>query len=486
MPPRIMIISLVDEENVRSAVSGAENSLRECWAKLVLLQNEDMSRVEFLAALTSFQPTLLAALVRLESFYNELCQAKRDLVSHKAHLKPHSFSEERRKLEKYKDLVDAVIDIGKALGDAFAWLFYQRNRWLLKRHYEHEFIPRLPTRLGGAGEVGFLKNHPTFGRYFVLSHSITTFLRLGDVSLIDPRNLKVAAIGELKTQKVSGTEATTSIFLLGKSALPPDMLPKLSPDPQATQRINKQLDPKVLARLKRQMRSIENSFKQPRAKIAPEPLAMALACSKLTELFDNSSGSVWGRVTVGQGLMLVGVRREHSSLFDRLTGGISNREEYKRNQDRVNLAAQDIVDKTLPDNTFIISSMPYPAQDRYELELGMRPLFWWPVSTQVREAVIFRRMAVMTLYNPVFLIDRLRRAGFDVESKGAGMIGISKACGQGRMKLIGLTYIYDLIQKHLFSEETVVAMIKRAVGSVERANINQTSYVGLDFDFVFQ
>jgi hypothetical protein len=213
---------------------------------------------------------------------------------------------------------------------------------------------------------------------------------------------------------------------------------------------------------------------------------MALACSKLTELFDNSSGSVWGRVTVGQGLMLVGVRREHSSLFDRLTGGISNREEYKRNQDRVNLAAQDIIDKTLPDNAVIISSMPYPTQDRYELELGMRPLFWWPVSTQVREAVIFRRMAVMTLYNPVFLIDRLRRAGFDVESNGAGMIGISKAYGQGRMKLIGLTYIYDLIQKHLFSEETVVAMIKRAVGSVEEAGIQQTTLVSLDFDFIFQ
>jgi hypothetical protein len=481
-----MIISLVDEENVRSVVSAAENSLKECWAKLVLLQTEDISREEFLTALTSFQPTLLAALVRLESFYNELCQAKRDLVSHKAHLKQDEFAKETRKLEKYKGLVNAVIDIGKALGDAFAWLFYQRNRWLLKRHYEHEFIPCLPTRLGGAGEVGFLKNHPMFGRYLVLSHSITTFLRHGDVSLIDPRNLNVAAIGELKTQKVSGTEATTSIFLLGKSALPPDMLPKLSPTPQATLRIKKQLDPKVLARLKRQMQSIENTFKQPRVKIAPNPLGMALACSKLMELFDNSSGTVWGRVMVGHGLMLVGVRRELPSLFDRLTGGISDREEYKRNQDRVALAAHNIVDKTLPGNTVIVGSMPYPTQHRYELELGMRPLFWWPLSTQVREAVIFRRMAVMTLYNPAFLIRGLRNAGLDVESKGAGMIGISKAYGRGHIKLIGVPYIYDLIQKHLFSEETVIAMIKRAVGSVEEAGVQQTSWASINFDFIFE
>jgi hypothetical protein len=61
--------------------------------------------------------------------------------------------------------------------------------------------------------------------------------------------------------------------------------------------------------------------------------------------------------------------------------------------------------------------MFYPAEGRYELGLKMRPLFWWPLSTEVREAIIFKRMAVLTLYNPAFLIKALREAGFDVQFK---------------------------------------------------------------------
>ena len=157
----------MDEESVKHAVLTGETALRDCWAKLILLQSTGVSKKEFLTTLLSFQPTLLAALVEIESCYNEICKAQRNLVSKRQSVKSKLFSEEKQKLEHFKHVLNGVINIGKTLGDAFAWIFYQRNRPLLQKHYEHEFIPRLPTRLGGRGEVEFVRNHPMFGQYFV-------------------------------------------------------------------------------------------------------------------------------------------------------------------------------------------------------------------------------------------------------------------------------------------------------------------------------
>jgi len=54
------------------------------------------------------------------------------------------------------------------------------------------------------------------------------------------------------------------------------------------------------------------------------------------------------------------------------------------------------------------------------------------------------------------------------------------------MHVVGMTYLYELIQTHLFTEETIVTMLQKSVEKIEKARIKQTTYVSLDFDFVFQ
>ena len=338
MTANIETVTLINEETVKGVISIAEKSLKDCWSKLTLLQSNTTSKKDWFDAFFSFQPDLFKVLVELESFYNEVCEIERDLISKKAII-IKIFPEQMQKHERYKRVLDGIIDIGKTLGDAFAWIFYQHNRPLLKKHYEHEFIPRLPSRLGGRGEVEFIRNHQVFGRYFVLSHSITTFLREGD---------------------------------------------------------------------------------------------------------------------------------------------------YNINLDRVLSDAKNIINKSLPDNGLIIGFMPYPAKKRYELQLRMRPLFWWPLSAEVREAIIFKRMVVMTLYNPAFLINDLRKVGFDVEFTKEGSIGISKRYGAGRLILVGVRYLYEMIQAHLFSEDTIIALIQKPIERLEKADIKRKTYVDLDYDFVFQ
>ena len=294
MNVKIESVTLISQDDVKWVVASAEKSLKGCWEKLVQLQNQS-SKKEQLEGLISFQPELLSILVELESFYNKVCEMERELIT-KSTSAQRIYKDEVERIAHYKRLLDGIIDIGKSLGDAFAWIFYLNDRVLLKKHYEHEFIPRLPTRMGGIGEVEFVRNCQKFGRYFVLSHSITTFLREGDVSLIGPGSRKVAAVGELKTERKSETEIITSIYFLGGRKFPKNMLPKTSTKPKDGQTSKQTWDTGFAERLKKQIERMKKMFDESNCVKIPERLKMSLASAKLEKLFCKSSTANWGHV----------------------------------------------------------------------------------------------------------------------------------------------------------------------------------------------
>jgi hypothetical protein len=478
-------IALINPEDVRSIISSAEAALKACWEKLTILQTRQISKKQRLEIFISFQPELLSTLVKLESLYNAICENERQVRANAAVFRK-GFPDEITRIKRYKELLDGIIDVGKSIGDAFAWIFHLHNRPLLRKHYEHQFIPRLPTRIGGTGELEFIRNCQMFGRYFALSHSITTFLRVGDISLIDPTTLHIAAIGELKTVKKSATEIITTVVILGGRKLRRNMFPK--PHRKTSREPSRaNWDARFSTRLEKQVKNMKAFFKKNEPALTPEALEMSLSFPKLDKLFKASSEDNWGNVQVGRGLLLIGVRSRDTSWAEQVDKVPENEGEiYKCNMDRIPRQAQVIVDKDLSDNSLIIDSMFYPAKGRYELELKMRPLFWWPLSLETREAIAFQKMRVMTLYNPAFFIKALREAGFDVESNKGSDLHVTRKYRNGCLKIVGMRYLYKLLQTHLFKEETIVKMLQKAVQKVEKVQIKQSTYVALDFDFAFQ
>jgi hypothetical protein len=154
---------MITEEQIRQTVLKAEEIFQDCWAKL-----SDMNNAEILF---SFQPTLLTALYQVEVTYRTICREERKLNSQKTSSNQKQISESMQTLVRYKRVLTQVLDVGKALGDSFAWIFYGNERELLKRHYDHEFIPHLALNTGGQGEFEFARNTPQFGKYIVLMHS---------------------------------------------------------------------------------------------------------------------------------------------------------------------------------------------------------------------------------------------------------------------------------------------------------------------------
>src|SRR4051812_19425295 len=122
---------------IESAISRAEESFQDYWSKLILLRG-GKDRAELLHALVSFQPTLGLALYRLESQYILVCREARGLLQKKPGANRKWLQSRIRALNGYKHILQETMDVGKSLGDAFAWLFYKNNHELLQKHYDED------------------------------------------------------------------------------------------------------------------------------------------------------------------------------------------------------------------------------------------------------------------------------------------------------------------------------------------------------------
>jgi hypothetical protein len=228
-------------------------------------------------------------------------------------------------MRDYRRILDGTIDVGKVLGDSFAWLFYQKERKLLKEHQKHQRIMRSAVGTGGLGEITFIKRLPKVNHYFVIYHGTTTFLRLGDISMIDTKTLKVAAIGELKSHKLGDTEINITVKLVGPKLMS-DLVPP-GPKYYGERPTLRKLEPAQIERLNRQITAIENSFKPIETNTigtGPE-LRVDWNIAKLGALYRSSNARKFTYVKADRGLLLAGLKLPRSTLWTTLaSAGKSN------------------------------------------------------------------------------------------------------------------------------------------------------------------
>src|SRR5712692_10155364 len=107
---------------VRTCIDDAERSFLECWQTLVAMKT--LAELEG-NALFAFQPTLAAALFKLDDTYRMLIAVRKALIQNKTSHSSTAFAQRMRSLDKGLKGVRSAIDVGRSLGDAFAWAFYK-------------------------------------------------------------------------------------------------------------------------------------------------------------------------------------------------------------------------------------------------------------------------------------------------------------------------------------------------------------------------
>lgn len=458
-------------------IDKTEAAYHRCWRILCHMkipEEQGLSTDELLG----FQPTLSKALFSLDEMYRALRQEERAIVGKKASLSPKWFSHRLGVLHSYQETLATAIAIGKSLGDSFAWFFYYRSRELLYEHMKLDKQLHTPPATGGTGEREFIDKVRVFQNHFVLYHGITTFLRLGDVSLIDTGTLETVGIGELKTRRTGPDTVEITMLALGPDRRGSRLFeqPREREEPQTTDDFFTLdwLSPGMKQKLKRQVDGMFASFQPPDPDFATS-MRIDSHQAELAALSNRliTSSPVFQKI--GDGLLLVACLRPQRSLCSRLMGASTI--DWQKKLDRACEEVRRILDQDRVDNLLFTIPLHNPEPD-YQLTYGMIPLFWWPLNLDFVEKVLFHKVWLVGMYNPIHLFRKLGVLGFDAEYDGEHRrYQVTKPYGEGVLVIENFGYFVHLITHQLFTEESVVQMITHYLSTIEEPSIPANSRV---------
>lgn len=462
---------MVSKAAIKALLSDTEVKYWECWETLSRLKRpEHPAKKDLFAAMLDFQPTLARALFDLSEKYRELHQEKRDTIAKKDRVSPEWFRHRLRTLDRYQWSLKAAICLGKRLGDSFAWLFYGNEREHLLVHHSHQEQLYTPPGVGGLGELKFIENFGMVNGHLVLYHGITSFLKVGDISLINMQDMSLAAMGELKTTQVAEKELRIAVSTVGPSRAAVISVAAAEAERRgtATKPAPLQLPQCMTARLDRQVADIGASFNWS----GPNESVVLEYDSHISELEALCKGVKTSSFTfrkVGDGHLLIVTELTKRSLANKLTEG------YKIDfNDKLGGFEEEvarIVRKGADDNELWIGPL-HGLDSKYRLTPGMVPMFWWPLDLDVIEALLFGDLLLFSAYNPAHLAAKLRAAGFEVEVlKGRRGLKVEKRVGDMICTLEGLDYFTHLVTGQFWREEAVVEALSSVSKRVEDGTI---------------
>lgn len=430
---------------------------RACWQVLRGMKTLDTSP-EFVKGLLDFQSTLAKAIFDLDDANRRLEKEREHLVTIKSRLKPNWFLQRVKRLGGYQEVVAEAIDMGKQLGDAFAWFFYHNDRDLLDKHLSHKPITDLTTGFGRDGELAFICNVKIQNGQLVLYHGITNILRNGDVSFVDLKTFRVSCLGEIKSKRVGENAAIITLHCVGsKERMPPFVVSSNPPTPTPHQ---SEMLEGTKERFQRQMQAMADTFKPYESK-SNVNIEEDTYFPALVRIADNLSRKATAFEQCGDGLLLVGFRFDPSrTLYAKLKKGKMSPKRLK-GLDEHAVKICDATQAGKPDNANSISIGLLGKG----IIPGTVPLCWWPLHVDLVEKLLFQDIGVATIYNPVHLITKLRRMGYQVKIMENGRRhAVTKIIGEGQLELHGFEYFKNIIQWNLMREETILEML----GSIDR------------------
>lgn len=476
---------MITKKLVKNELDKANLAYERCWIYLCEIKTGKVSK-DNIDCLIDFQPILAGSLFDLGKLYRKIAQQKKDLVSKKEQLNQNWFANRMGALSKYQKAIKQAISIGKGIGDAFAWFFYQNNRQYLAEHLSQEEIFHFPPGFGGIGELEFVKNIRLLHGYLVIYHGTTNILRLGDISLIDLECFSVAGVGEIKTD--SPVDETLKISLLFSG--PGICKERIEKSDLSNGIVRKQgifLDgfpQKAKDRFNRQVERIEKSFDKlaaiPNNKISFESNSSIEA---LGSLFNHAKIGKFAFKTVSEGLA-IGV---YKSMPRMLSNNLLEKPNYDLSNKIIGIEKQ-VMELTHPDrtdNSIIVGSLYYDKDGNTSHLPGMSHLFWWPLELEIIRKIIFQEVIVITLYNPSHLINKFELSGFTVDHEKQFTYSIYKGDGEKKFSIEGLSYYMRIIYQYLFTEESVINMICEMEQKVNELQINTPTRIDMHIEQKF-
>jgi hypothetical protein len=456
---------------LRRTLQETEAAFEFCWGVLASIRDgvPDSKAVEdFL----DYQYRLAEILFRLDGANRRIEEKRMNLVREKNRVDQAWFHKRIKRLGGFQHAIGDLIDIGRALGDAFAWFFYREEQDLLRQHLSHERITEFPEGVGAKGELEFIRNTKGANGQLLLYHGVTTILRHGDVSFVDLETLRVSCLGELKSRQARPGELEITVHLVGPRDRPKpiDMsqLPRRAgaPDP---------MPPDMVDRFRRQIKGMADSF-TPVQKNENLGITEEGYLAGLRRVGQQLRGQLAVYDRCGEGLLLAGYRVCQEPGLRCLLTTKFDAELVRGIEDHV----PALVDQARRENPLDENSLIIGYIDTRSFH-GMVPVFWWPIDLELAKEIYFRRVAVVTVFNPAPIIRRLRVEGFEISRVGKSRrYKVTKRIGDLRLEIGDLDYFTRMVQDSLLGEDAIVELFRRVAAIAASGRVEPFTRIDLD------
>ena len=335
----------------------------------------------------NFQTNLAEYLYNAMSLYREISQKEREYIEMKESLDKKVFLEKMQKWKNQKLEVKEVINIGKSIGDSFAYIFYRDSIEELEKHYKHPDNGLFVSGIGGRGEIEFIKENPTIDGYLVVYHSITNMLRIGDFSVCSLDG-KVIGTGEIKSEYIDDKRVLASSVYMSSKV-------KLKIDAEEGEEIyGNSTKEKMQKQLKNQddlLISDSGDIMKDKRKMNEQHFLIDAACN-------NEKGIAYNEEI---NTLIVAIKEEEyyaSENFDEILGE----------------KIDNIVKKMIKDSPYNNVRM---EQIGKEYKPYRKPIIWWNISDDIILDILFDKRVIFLLLILRLIMNVLRKWDFRLSLK---------------------------------------------------------------------
>ena len=400
-------------KELEQLLNNSDSVFKESWETLCYLK-EPKNSTDIGQNLVDFQIKLATILFEIERFRQKVSVEEKKIKKNQKRYNYKWFVNKLKTFAHYKKILIKFTVIGKSIGDAFVFCFYRFDLQLLSEHFNHRRTLHMPLGIGGTGELEFIRRMRLIDGKMTIYHGITNILRIGDVSFFDMENLHIASIGEIKTKKAEDNKITINLIMLG----PKDRKWFKNEEEKEIKPLD--IDYFDKDRLERQLKSMSEALKvyipSDSNQNSSQDIEEEYYCKFIEKLYSISSYSKLTFIQASEGLLYAGIKSKSKNAIVKYLNPRPNKipeRDIKTGTDFVT----KIIKKSSSQNGLIYSRLQYGLNDLDNLVRGAIPLFWMPINNEILKDLYFEDFQVVSLFNPVHLIERLITKGIIVKSK---------------------------------------------------------------------
>lgn len=457
----------ISKKLVYDTIDRAEQAYLNCWDVLMFFKCEKEKMID---DIISFQIILARTIYDLSELNHKVKWELKRIRKNRKQYTKEWFVAREKSFDMYCRVIDKTIELGKCLGDSFAWVFFIKDAELIKNNFQHPPVSAPAPGLGMKSEISFLEKFRNHERYFFIYHGITSFLRVGDVSIFDRQYGRVIGVGEIKSGKVT---ADGSIPVHVEFISKVEMADINGHEHLLKTDIEFNMTEDMHLRLEKQIKQMKNSLQK---KIPDRKMDINTQyCFKEIEqaYLDMNKNDI-GYVVGGKGILICLSKNPGSTLSKRIFN--KNLKTQKKLLDSLVQNTLKIVTDEYKDNRLIYS--------HFSLNLmpGATPFFWWHLDNSIIKKVIFDEISMWVIFNPGYLISKLREMGFDIVfHKDEKFQFVPEMVFNNRIiEVKNMSFFVDMILWCLMKEEFILQVIETIVSDLKEGKHPDNSKIMID------